>query len=48
MRVSDLTWARRLVLGLGPEVSVLSPAELVDDVREETRRTLAAYVVENA
>lgn len=45
MRVSDLTWARRLVLGLGSEVLVLAPAELAADVRAETKRTLAAYRV---
>jgi proteasome accessory factor C len=48
MRVSDLTWARRLVLGLGPDVTVLSPVELADDVRAETRRTLATYGVTTA
>jgi proteasome accessory factor C len=43
LRASDLTWARRLVLGLGPEVSVVDPLELIDDVRAEARRALAAY-----
>ena len=45
MRVSDLTWARRLILGLGSEVSVIAPAELADAVRDETNRALAAYHV---
>jgi len=43
LRVSDLTWARRLVLGLGSDVTVVSPAELAEAVRAETNRTLAAY-----
>jgi proteasome accessory factor C len=43
MRVSDLAWGRRLVLGLGSDVTVLAPPELVDDIREETKRALAAY-----
>jgi proteasome accessory factor C len=43
LRASDLAWARRLVLGLGPAVSVVEPLELVDDVRAEARRALAAY-----
>jgi proteasome accessory factor C len=43
LRASDLAWARRLVLGLGPEVRVVSPPELVDAVRDETLAALAAY-----
>jgi proteasome accessory factor C len=45
LRVSDLAWARRLVLGLGSTVVVLDPAELVEAVREETNRALDAYGV---
>jgi proteasome accessory factor C len=45
LRASDLAWARRLVLGLGPEVSVVSPPELVDAVRNEARAALDAYGV---
>lgn len=45
MRVSDLTWARRLILGLGSDVSVVSPIELADAIRDEANRTLAAYGV---
>ena len=43
LRVSDLAWARRLVLGLGSTVVVLDPPELVEAVREETNRALDAY-----
>jgi proteasome accessory factor C len=43
LRVSDLAWARRLVLGLGSDVTVVSPPELAEAVREETIQTLAAY-----
>ena len=45
LRVSDLAWARRLVLGLGSTVVVLDPPELADAVREETNRALDAYGV---
>ena len=43
MRVSDLAWARRLVLGLGSEAVVLAPEELAAEVREEVDRTLMTY-----
>jgi proteasome accessory factor C len=45
LRVSDLTWARRLVLGLGSDVEVVAPAELAEAVRDEAGRALAAYGV---
>ena len=45
LRASDLAWARRLVLGLGPEVTVVAPPELVEAVRVEARAALAAYGV---
>jgi proteasome accessory factor C len=45
LRVSDLAWARRLVLGLGSTVVVLDPPELAEAVREETDRALDAYGV---
>lgn len=48
MRVSDLAWARRLVLGLGSDVSVVSPAELGLAVHDEARAALAAYGVETS
>jgi proteasome accessory factor C len=43
LRASDLTWARRLVLGLGPDVQVVAPALLAAEVRAEARRALARY-----
>ncbi|HLT11437.1 MAG TPA: WYL domain-containing protein [Micromonosporaceae bacterium] len=43
LRASDLSWAKRLVLGLGPGVTVLEPAELAEAVRDEARAALAAY-----
>ena len=46
LRVSDLAWARRLVLGLGPDVAVLTPAELARDVADDARAALAAYGVD--
>ncbi|HEX5540994.1 MAG TPA: YafY family protein [Micromonospora sp.] len=45
MRVADLAWARRLVLGLGPDVAVVSPPELAEQVREQVTDALAAYAV---
>jgi proteasome accessory factor C len=46
LRASDLSWARRLVLGLGSEVTVVSPPELVEAVRSEARSALRAYGVD--
>jgi proteasome accessory factor C len=46
MRVSDLSWARRFVLGLGPDVSVVEPEALAAEVRSEAVAALAAYGVE--
>ena len=43
LRASDLRWARRLVLGLGPEVTVVAPPELVAAVSDEARAALARY-----
>jgi proteasome accessory factor C len=43
LRASDLTWAKRLVLGLGTEVTVVSPPELVSAVRREAHTALQAY-----
>jgi proteasome accessory factor C len=43
LRAADLGWARRLVMGLGPEVSVVAPPELAEAVREQARIALAAY-----
>jgi proteasome accessory factor C len=43
LRVTDLAWARRLVLGLGPEVTVVAPAALVEAVRAHAATALEAY-----
>jgi len=43
LRVTDLTWACRLVLGLGPDVAVVAPAELAEQVRDNARAALEAY-----
>jgi proteasome accessory factor C len=43
LRAADLGWARRLVLGLGPEVTVVAPRELAEAVRAEAHAALAAY-----
>jgi proteasome accessory factor C len=43
LRVTDLVWARRLVLGLGPEVSVVAPPELARAVRAAASSALDAY-----
>jgi proteasome accessory factor C len=48
LRASDLRWARRLVLGLGPEVSVVGPPELAAAVGTEARAALAAYEAADA
>ncbi len=45
MRASDLSWARRLVLGLGAEVTVLEPPELIEAVRQEAQAALRSYGV---
>lgn len=43
LRVTDLDWARRLVLRLGPEVVVVAPTELADQVRAHATAALEAY-----
>jgi proteasome accessory factor C len=48
LRASDLAWARRLVLGLGPGVAVVSPPELAESVRGEALAALAAYDADDA
>jgi len=47
MRVSDLSWARRLVLGLGADAEVVAPCALADAVRDEAVAALAAYGVDS-
>ncbi|MEV6927956.1 WYL domain-containing protein [Dactylosporangium sp. NPDC051485] len=44
LRASDLDWARRLVLGLGAEVTVVAPAQLAAAVAAEAHAALDAYV----
>ncbi|MCM0674255.1 YafY family transcriptional regulator [Micromonospora phytophila] len=43
LRVTDLGWARRFVLGLGPEVAVVAPVELAEQVRAAAVAALDAY-----
>ncbi|QSB12681.1 WYL domain-containing protein [Natronosporangium hydrolyticum] len=43
LRASDLDWARRLVLRLGPEVTVVAPGALAQAVRDEATAALEAY-----
>jgi len=43
MRVTDLGWAQRLLLGLGPDVTVVGPAELVDRIRAQATAALDQY-----
>ncbi|MCX4391173.1 YafY family transcriptional regulator [Micromonospora peucetia] len=43
LRVTDLGWARRFVLGLGSNVTVVAPVELADQVRAAAVAALDAY-----
>jgi proteasome accessory factor C len=43
MRVNDMDWARRFVLGLGPQVQVVAPEHLADGVRASALSALANY-----
>jgi proteasome accessory factor C len=43
LRVTDLAWAQRLVLRLGPEVTVVGPAALAEAVRERAAAALEGY-----
>jgi proteasome accessory factor C len=45
MRVTDLGWAQRLLLGLGPDVTVLGPPELLDRIRAQATAALDQYSV---
>jgi proteasome accessory factor C len=45
LRVSDLDWARRFVLGLGPDAVAVAPPELVTAVRDQATAALQAYAV---
>jgi proteasome accessory factor C len=48
MRVTDLGWAQRLLLGMGPDVTVVGPPELVERIREQAATALDAYAVPRA
>jgi proteasome accessory factor C len=43
MRVTDLNWAQRLLLGMGPDVTVLAPPELIGRIREQATAALDQY-----
>ena len=43
MRVTDLGWAQRLLLGLGRDVTVVGPGELVDRIRDQATAALDQY-----
>lgn len=45
LRVTDLDWARRFVLGLGPDAVAVAPPELVAAVRDRASSALQAYAV---
>ncbi len=45
LRVTDLDWARRFVLGLGPDAVAVAPPELVGAVRDRATAALRAYAV---
>ena len=48
MRVTDLGWAQRFLLGLGPAVTVVGPPELVDRIRALATTALDAYAAPQA
>jgi proteasome accessory factor C len=48
MRVTDLGWAQRFLLGLGPDVTVVGPPELVDRIRALATTALDAYAAPQA
>jgi proteasome accessory factor C len=43
MRVTDLGWAQRLLIGLGPDVTVVGPLELVERIRAQAAAALDQY-----
>jgi proteasome accessory factor C len=45
LRVTDLDWARRFVLGLGPDAVAVAPPELVAAVRDQATAALQAYAI---
>jgi proteasome accessory factor C len=48
MRVTDLGWAQRFLLGLGPDVTVIGPPELVERIRAQAATALDAYAAPQA
>ncbi len=46
LRISDPRWLRALVLRLGGECAVLSPPELIDQVRQHAQLALAQYLTD--
>ncbi len=43
LRVSEASWLRRLVLGLGEQARVVEPVDVVRDIHDVAVRALAAY-----
>ena len=43
MRVTDLGWAQRLLIGVGPDVTVIGPPELVERIRDQATAALDQY-----
>ncbi|MEV8503294.1 YafY family protein [Actinoplanes sp. NPDC051475] len=43
MRVTDLGWAQRFLLGVGPDVTVVGPVALVDQIRAQAAAALDQY-----
>ncbi|MFI5495595.1 helix-turn-helix transcriptional regulator [Actinoplanes sp. NPDC051859] len=43
MRVTDLGWAQRFLLGVGPDVTVVGPAALVERIRAQATTALDQY-----
>jgi proteasome accessory factor C len=43
MRVTDLGWAQRLLLGLGSDVTVIGPPELLERIRAQATAALDQY-----
>ncbi|HEU4348548.1 MAG TPA: YafY family protein [Actinoplanes sp.] len=43
MRVTDLGWAQRLLTGVGPDVTVVAPPDLVDRIRAQATTALHRY-----
>jgi proteasome accessory factor C len=43
MRVTDLGWAQRLLLGMGADVTALGPPELIDRIRAQATAALDQY-----